>query len=147
MWVDNQRRSKHAHYLRACLRRSVRSIRYCVCRVEVERKNKASTTSRNRIKAEKINKMNKSVGYQCASKAARRREREIKVGIVWNDTDVVFLWLDKHIGDVEILAREKKAKKVFHAWKEGWEKLKPKSKMHPSNLGLCTSMAELNWII
>ena len=82
---------------------------------------KISTPARNRTASERSKKMTKIVGHHCAFKAARRRERDARAGRLWNDNDFTTLKLDKYGIDVEVISGEKKAKKVFRAWKEGWE--------------------------
>ena len=63
--------------------------------------------------------MTTTVGYHCAFKAVRRRERKLRVGRLWNDEDFTFLKLDKYDVDAEVLEREKKENNFFHVWKEG----------------------------
>ena len=60
------------------------------------------------------------VDYDCSIKAVRRRERHSMAGRLQNGTYFVSLKLGKNSIDAEVLAREKKVKKVFRAWKEGW---------------------------
>ena len=91
--------------------------------------------------------MTSIVGHHYDFKAVCRRERESRAGRLWNYEDFVSLTLEKHSINIEVLAREKKANKVFRAWKEEWEKRKPKNKMRSLQLGLCAIMVELNGMI
>ena len=70
--------------------------------------------------------MNKIIAHLCAFKAARRRERDSRVGRLWNYGDFASLKLDKHGVDVEVLDIEKNTKKVFRYWKDGQEKVEIK---------------------
>ena len=82
-------------------------------------KKKASASSSNHTTVKRRKKIPTSIGHRFTFKAARRSEIDSRVDRLHNDNDFAFLKLDKHSVNVEVLVKKKKAKKVFHAWKEG----------------------------
>ena len=89
---------------------------------------RVSTPARNRTHPERTKMMCTVIGHHCAFKASRRREKESRAGRLWNDRDFTCLKLDKYGIDVEVLAGEKRPKRIFRAWKEGWEEVETKKR-------------------
>ena len=87
-------------------------------KMELERK-KEGAPSRNCTKTEHSKKMTTIAGHQYAFKAAHRRKIESKVCMFWNYEALSSPKLNNCGCDVEVLAREKKAKKLFRTSKEG----------------------------
>ena len=83
--------------------------------MELEGQKKVSNPSRNRANSESSKKLTTIVGYHYAFKASRQRVRGSRSGRLWNDENFSSLKLDKDGIDFDVLAREKKTKKSFHA--------------------------------
>ena len=98
------------------------------------------------LESEKVKKESILKGQHCAAKSARRREAQSEARKLWTEEDFETLGLDRFGVDVAKLKdTTPKPKKIFRAWREGWESVKLRKKDDKYEARLARKYEGLQW--